>query len=98
MNEMVETLADLDTIPGVSARISQVIEANDYGRGLKPGARRLRASALADLFEIRAHLFVTMDLTAIPSGMLQDVATATARAAEKDRDSVRFWRSEASRR
>jgi hypothetical protein len=95
---MTETLADLDTIEGVSRRISRTIEANEYGRNLKPGARRVRAAALADLHEILAELLGRIDLTAIPHGMVKDVAAAMSLAQDKARDSARFWRSEAARR
>jgi hypothetical protein len=86
------------TIKQVSERIHQVIDGSNP-RDLKPAQRRQRAQQLADLYEIRAQLFAEIDLaTAVIPAALDDLAMATARAADNDRDSMKFWRGEAGRR
>ncbi|HTF49493.1 MAG TPA: hypothetical protein VK735_18780 [Pseudonocardia sp.] len=89
----------LNTVEGVTERISFVITANDHGRHLKPGARRLRAAALADLHEVRARLWRELDLATMtsPAG-LSTLAFAASQAAELDDRYVRFWRTEAGAR
>jgi len=83
---------ELVTATAVTAAIQRVIEADDHGRQLSSRGRRLRASHLADLHELRAQLFAEMDLSRVPADMLGDLSEAVARAVEKDRDSTRFWR------
>lgn len=85
----------LETITAVTVAIQRVIEADDFGRQLKSRALRLRACRLADLHEMRAQLFAEADLSRVPADMLQDLSEMRARAVQKDRDSVRFWRKEA---
>lgn len=94
---MTEQTADLDTIEGVTERISQVIWASNP-RDLKTAERRARAGHLADLHEIRARLWAEMDLSPVPSNMLRDLAKAVEQAAMLDANSVKFWRTEASAR
>lgn len=85
------------TIQNVSDRIGELcaIPAAEL-RAMKPAERRQRASHLADLYEIRAQLFAELDLaTAVLPGAVKDVAMGMARAADNDKDSVKFWRHEA---
>lgn len=71
-------------------------------RAMKPAERRMRAARLEDLFTYRARLFRTTGIDRmaefVPPTELELVSTALARAIDKDEDSAKFWRKEASSR
>lgn len=89
----------LDTVDKVSDAISALVSITSAElRAYKPAQRRERAARLADLYEIRAQLFDETDLFSVPAGQVRTFAVAIARAAQADRDSMRFWRNEAGAR
>lgn len=92
----------LATIEDVSLALQETLALDGAEhRALKPAERRQRAARLADLYEMRARMFAELidrlhDV--VVPGALYDVASATARGMQADRDSMRFWRGQAGAR
>lgn len=93
---------ELKTIQDVNKALdAELALSGEEHRALKPAARRQRAARLADLFEMRAQLFEELldNLHNVAvAAAVNDVATAIARGAQADRDSMRFWRIQAGAR
>lgn len=93
---MTET-TKLETVDDVKA----AIDAIAYGAPVpkKKIERQLRASRLADLYEIRAHMWAILGAAADGSDTIPDAYRAACVVAEaRDWDLVKFWRTEAGAR
>jgi hypothetical protein len=95
-----DATTELNTVEEVS-RVIDLICAIDGAelRAMKPAERRIRASRLADLFEIRARYWHELNVNAHRVDTIPGVYGAACALAERsDRDSARFWRTQAGAR
>lgn len=95
-----DATTELNTVEEVSKVIELIIEVDGVEfRTLKPAQRRIRAARLADLFEIRARYWHELNVSAHHTDTIPGVyGFACALAERSDRDSARFWRTQAGAR
>lgn len=88
----------LKTVEDVTAAIREIVDG-DHPNGMKPAERKLRASRLADLYEVRASMWRELGPAADLSDAIPDAYRAACAVAEKhDRGQVVFFRGQAGAR